>query len=423
MKHREKVASGEMVRQREPDVIIVGGGAAGFFAAAHIAETDPALRVVVLERSAEVLSKVRISGGGRCNVTHAQFVPGKLTTNYPRGQKELLGPFHSFCSGDTVEFFESRGVALKTEDDGRMFPVTDTSQTIIDCLVKETSGRGVAVFTGHVVKQIDKGENGWELHTSKGNFSCRKLLIATGSSPKMWDVLQKMGHTVVPPVPSLFTFHIKDPRISGLMGVSAQVTVRSDTMRNMTFEGPLLITHWGMSGPAVLKLSAWAARELHRCNYRFLLEVNWLHTVSFADALDILKAYGEANGKKQVLASRPFDVPRRLWARLTEACGIREGQRWAEIPKGVPEQLAGQLTKGIFQVTGKSTFKEEFVTAGGVELKEIDFKTFESKIHKNLFLAGEVLNIDAVTGGFNFQNAWTGAYMAARAITESSGAD
>lgn len=415
---RDRTVSSDLSR-KHLDVIIAGGGAAGFFAAAHITEAAPGLRVTILERSAEVLSKVKISGGGRCNVTHAEFVPRELTTNYPRGQKELLGPFHSFCSGDTVAFFENRGVELKTEEDGRMFPVTDSSRTIIDCLVKETSGRGVDIFTGHAIKQINKQENGWELVTGKGDFSCRKLLIATGGSPKMWDIVQRLGHTVVSPVPSLFTFHIKDPRISDLMGVSAEVTVRSDKMGKMSFAGPLLITHWGMSGPAVLKLSAWAARELHRCNYRFAVEVNWLHTVSFADALEILREYREQNGKKHILTSKPFDIPKRLWNRLVEASGISEGQRWAEIPKNGLQQLAGQLTRGIFQVDGKSTFKEEFVTAGGVDLKEIDFKTFESKIHKNLFFAGEVLNIDAVTGGFNFQNAWTGGYMAAKAIVES----
>ncbi|MBC9794371.1 NAD(P)/FAD-dependent oxidoreductase [Sinomicrobium weinanense] len=422
MSRGKKVSSELSQKQKDADVVIVGGGAAGFFAAAHIAEAAPGLRIAILERGGEVLSKVKVSGGGRCNVTHAEFVPRELAGNYPRGQKELLGPFHSFCSGDTVEFFESRGVRLKIEEDGRMFPITDSSQTIIDCLVRETSGRGVEVYTGHAVKQVNKGKDGWELVTSKGNFNCCKLLIATGGSPKMWDIAGQLGHTIVPPVPSLFTFHIKDPRISGLMGISAMVTVRlSDGGGKMMFEGPLLITHWGMSGPAVLKLSAWAARELHRCNYRFKVEVNWLRTVSFSDALEILRGYNRKSGKKYVHASRPFDIPKRLWTRLAEASGIRESQRWAEISKNGLEQLAEQLTKGIFKVNGKSTFKEEFVTAGGVDLKEIDFKTFESKIHKNLFFAGEVLNIDAVTGGFNFQNAWTGGFLAARGIVEKSG--
>ncbi|MGS2740296.1 NAD(P)/FAD-dependent oxidoreductase [Sinomicrobium sp. M5D2P17] len=405
---------------KDADVIIAGGGAAGFFAAAHIAEAVPGTRIIILEKSGEVLAKVKISGGGRCNVTHAEFAPRELATHYPRGQKELLGPFHAFCSGDTVAFFENRGVTLKTEEDGRMFPETDSSQTIVDCLVRETTQRGVQVLTGHAIRKIQSAGTGWELVTAKGNFTCRKLLVATGSSPKMWDIIRQLGHTIVPPVPSLFTFHIKDPRLSGLMGLSARVSVRLAGQKNlMTFEGPLLITHWGVSGPAVLKLSAWAARELHDCDYKFSIEVNWLHQVAFTEAMEILKDIKEVNGKKNIFSSGPFDLPKRLWVKLAEASGISEDMRWAEIRKGLLENLAGQLTKSIFRVTGKSTFKEEFVTAGGVDLKEIDFKTFGSKIHENLFFAGEVLNIDAVTGGFNFQNAWTGGYMAAMAITES----
>ncbi|SFW42434.1 hypothetical protein SAMN02927921_01618 [Sinomicrobium oceani] len=401
------------------DVIIAGGGAAGFFAAAHIAEASPGARVIILEKSAEVLAKVRVSGGGRCNVTHAEFVPRELASYYPRGQKELLGPFHSFCSGDTIAFFENRGVALKTEEDGRMFPETDASQTIIDCLLRETTQRGVRVFTGYGIREINVRGTGWEVITAKGSLTCDKLLIATGSSPKMWDVIRQLGHTIVPPVPSLFTFHIKDPRISGLMGLSATVSVRlSGTAQDhMIFEGPLLITHWGMSGPAVLKLSAWKARELYDRNYRFPIEVNWLHSVTFGEALDVLRTQREVCGKKNIMTSGPFDLPRRLWVKLAASAGIADEDRWAEVRKELLENLAAQLTKSVFRVQGKSTFKEEFVTAGGVDLREIDFRTFESRIRENLFFAGEVLNIDAVTGGFNFQNAWTGGYMAARAIS------
>ncbi len=402
---------------KDADVIIAGGGAAGFFAAAHMAEALPGIRIMILEKSGEVLAKVKISGGGRCNVTHAEFVPRELAMHYPRGQKELLGPFHTFCSGDTVQFFESRGVRLKTEEDGRMFPETDSSQTIIDCLLRETAQRGVQVLTGHAIREIQSAGNSWELVTAKGNFTCRKLLIATGSSPKMWNIIRRLGHSVVPPVPSLFTFHIKDPRLAGLMGLAARVSVRiSGEKSTGVFEGPLLITHWGISGPAVLKLSAWAARELHDCNYKFSVEVNWLHQLTFEETIAVLKENKEIHGKKNILSSGPFDLPKRLWVKLAEASGIPAEMRWAEIRRELLEDLAGQLTKGVFRVEGKSTFKEEFVTAGGVDLKEIDFKTFGSKIHKGLFFAGEVLNIDAVTGGFNFQSAWTGGYIAAKAI-------
>ncbi|RAV29492.1 BaiN/RdsA family NAD(P)/FAD-dependent oxidoreductase [Sinomicrobium soli] len=401
------------------DVIIAGGGAAGFFAAVHLGATLKGRRIAILERSAEVLSKVRISGGGRCNVTHAEFVPRELTAYYPRGGKELLGPFHSFCSGDTAAFFEARGVSLKTEEDGRMFPVTDTSQTIVDCLTGEASRYGVKVLTGYTIRDILKTEGGFSVRTKQGDFHCGKLLVATGSSPAVWRILGQLGHRIVPPVPSLFTFHVGDTRISGLMGLSATVSLRCGKMdKNMVFEGPLLITHWGVSGPAVLKCSAWGARYFHHCDYKFEIEINWLPQMSFEEALEQLTAWKQAYGRKEVRNASPFSLPRRLWERLVAAAGVVAGTKWAEAGNVMLRNLAFQLTKGVFQVSGKSTFKEEFVTAGGVDLKEIDFKRFESKVQQGLFLAGEVLDIDAVTGGFNFQNAWTGGYMASRAIAE-----
>ncbi|WP_461533870.1 BaiN/RdsA family NAD(P)/FAD-dependent oxidoreductase [Sinomicrobium sp.] len=401
------------------DVIIAGGGAAGFFAAAHLGARLEGKRIAILERSTEVLSKVRISGGGRCNVTHAEFTPRELTAYYPRGAKELLGPFHSFCSGDTVAFFEEKGVPLKIEEDGRMFPTTDSSQTVVDCLENEVSRYGVKVLTGCAIRDIVKVDDGFSIETKERSFSCKKLLIATGSSPAVWRILERLGHRIVPPAPSLFTFHIDDNRISGLMGLSASVSLSCRAMdKNMVFEGPLLITHWGISGPAVLKCSAWGARYFHRCEYSFEIEVNWLPQLSFEEVQERLADWKQQYGRKEVRKVSSFDLPRRLWERLVVAAGAVEGTKWAETSNVTLRNIALQLTKGVFKVSGKSTFKDEFVTAGGVDLKEIDFKRFESKVQPGLFLAGEVLNIDAVTGGFNFQNAWTGGYMAARAIAE-----
>ena len=407
------------------DVIIAGGGAAGFFAAIHIAEAKPNLRIAILERGKEVLTKVKISGGGRCNVTHAEFVPGELVKNYPRGEKELKGPFHTFCSGDTVEFFEKRGIELKIEEDGRMFPLTDSSQTIIDCFLSEVNKLGVQVLINHSIKNIYKEKDSWFLDTNHGVFTCSKLLIATGSNPKVWNLMEKLGHTIVPPVPSLFTFNIKDPRIDGLMGLSTLATVTLLSNKNIPIDlagkgnssGPLLVTHWGMSGPAVLKLSAWGARALHDLHYNFKIQVNWLNDMTADDVINILKELKTVSPKKLILNTKVFDIPNRLWIKLVESSDIPAVQKWADVSNIQLNKLVEQLTKGVFQVNGKSTFKEEFVTAGGVDLKEINFKTYESKLQKGLYFAGEALNIDAVTGGFNFQNAWTGAFIVAVAIT------
>lgn len=400
---------------RNFDVIIAGGGAAGFFTAINIAETNPKLKVAILERGKEVLSKVRISGGGRCNVTHACFVPNDLVKFYPRGEKELRGPFNRFCSGDTIEWFEKRGVALKIEDDGRMFPVTDSSQTIIDCFMDATRKLGIKILMGESIQSLYRAESHWKIETNKDVFLTEKLVMATGSNPKMWELLQKMGHTVVPPVPSLFTFNIKDPRIRELMGVSAQASVKVKGTK-LEAAGPLLITHWGMSGPAILRISAWGARELFTKNYQFTLQVNWLNEATFGECLEALKALRLDHAKKTVMKRSPFDFPNRLWESLCIAVGMVAETRWADLSKNQMEALAAQLTQGEYQVNGKSTFKEEFVTAGGIELKEVDFKTMESKLLPGMYFAGEVLNIDAITGGFNFQNAWTGGYIAAQDI-------
>ena len=399
------------------DVVVVGGGAAGFFAAINIAEQNPNLKVVILERGSEGLQKVKISGGGRCNVTHAEFIPQELVKHYPRGEKELLGPFHQFMTGDTIEWFEKRGVELKIEDDGRMFPLSNSSQTIIDCFLNEAKTHQVEVLYNHAVKSIQKRDDNWIINTSEGDFLAHKLLVATGSSTKIWSLLEKLNHTIVQPVPSLFTFDIKDERIKDIPGVVAQNVEIKVIGTDLYSEGPLLITHVGMSAPAILKLSAFGAVELAKRNYKFQIEINFIRR-NFEDCLDNLKELKHDLAKKAVFKSAQFDIAKRLWQKLVLASNMNEETRWADLNKSQLETLASQLTSAIFKVTGKSTFKEEFVTAGGVDLKEINFKTFESKLHNNLFFAGEVMNIDAVTGGFNFQNAWTSAYIAAKSISE-----
>ncbi|HAH54913.1 MAG TPA: aminoacetone oxidase family FAD-binding enzyme [Flavobacterium sp.] len=397
------------------DIIIVGGGAAGFFTAINIVEKNPKTKVAILERGNEVLSKVRISGGGRCNVTHACFEPNELVKFYPRGEKELRGSFHQFCSGDTVEWFSNHGVELKIEDDGRMFPVSNSSQTIIDCFLEATQKLGITVLTGQSVQSIFRANQLWKIETQKENYITEKLILATGSNPKIWEMLQTFGHAIVSPVPSLFTFNIKDTRIKELPGVSAIVSVKvKDT--KLTSTGPLLITHWGMSGPAILKLSAWGARILSEKNYKFTIFVNWLNDVDTDEAEKILKDLKQENAKKAVSKKSPFDFPNRLWESLVLASNISDETKWADLSKIQLQNLTNQLTNSSFQVNGKSTFKEEFVTAGGIDLKEINFKTMESKLHKNLYFAGEIVNIDAITGGFNFQNAWTTGFIVANSI-------
>jgi predicted Rossmann fold flavoprotein len=397
------------------DIIIVGGGAAGFFTAINIVEKNPKTKVAILERGSEVLTKVRVSGGGRCNVTHACFEPNELVKFYPRGEKELRGPFHQFCSGDTVEWFSNHGVELKIEDDGRMFPVSNSSQTIIDCFLKATQKLGITVLTGQSVQSIFKKDNFWKIETQSENYIAEKLILATGSNPKIWEMLQTFGHAIVTPVPSLFTFNIKDARIKELPGVSAQVSIKvKDT--KLTSTGPLLITHWGMSGPAILKLSAWGARILAEKNYQFTIFVNWLNDVDADETEKILKNLKQEHAKKAVSKKSPFDFPNRLWESLVLASTISEETKWADLSKIQLQNLVNQLTNSSFQVNGKSTFKEEFVTAGGIDLKEINFKTMESKLHENLYFAGEIINIDAVTGGFNFQNAWTSGFILANSL-------
>lgn len=399
-------------------IIIIGGGAAGFFAAIRAAECNPAAQVIILEKSKDVLGKVKVSGGGRCNLTHACFIPRELSKFYPRGEKELLGPFNRFACGDTIDWFDKRGVPTKVEEDGRMFPISDNSQTVIDCLWSAARKAGVKVYTNTPLKSLkppSPTRPTWAVETNSQTLHANKVMLSTGSAPSIWDLLANLGHHIVPPVPSLFTFNIKDPRLTDLLGVSvpvAEIQVEGQKLRS---NGPLLITHWGLSGPAILKLSAWGARDLAALQYRFSIRVNWIlgKLEGTREELEDLKT---EDGRKQVMANPQFGLAARLWKRLVQAAGIQEEKRWADLSKKEMQKLAEELTQGRFQVNGKSTFKEEFVTAGGVDLKEVDFKTFESKLFPGLYFAGEVLNIDAITGGFNFQAAWTGGWIAGEAM-------
>jgi len=395
-------------------IIILGGGAAGFFAAIICAEHNPNTEIIILERGSKVLQKVKVSGGGRCNVTHACFIPNELIEFYPRGKKELLGPFHQFMTGDTMQWFEERGVPLKIEADNRVFPQSNTSQSIIDVLTNEVQKNNIKIKLNHRVEDIQKENKTWKITTNAGNFIADKLLIASGSNTKAWELISTLGHTIIPPVPSLFTFKINDVRIKEIPGISVPNATVSLIDSKFESNGSLLITHWGISGPAVLKLSAFGALFLAEKNYQYSVKVNWL-SKPLSTVLNKLKILKKENPKKQLILKSVFkDIPKRLWEQLVLASEIKPAQRWADISNKHLDNLANQLTNTIFNAYGKTTFKEEFVTAGGIDLKEINFKRFESKIHNNLFFAGEVLNIDAVTGGFNFQNAWTGGYIAGK---------
>ena len=397
--------------------LIIGGGAAGFFAAVQRAEQYPSEEITILERGKSVLEKVRISGGGRCNVTHACWEPKELVKFYPRGGRELLGPFHSFACGDTMGWFEDRGVPLKIEEDGRIFPTSDTSQSIIDCLWNTAKARGVAVHTRtratNVTAPTDTDDH-WTVETTGETYRADRLVVTTGSNPAVWKMLARIGHKLVDPVPSLFAFDTKDTRLRNLSGVSLPWAQLHIDGQKLKAEGPLLITHRGLSGPAVLRLSAWGARVLAPTKYNFSLVVNWV-AMRPRDVDDQLMHASRGLAKKQVSTQSQFDLPARLWKSLVGAAGIAEDYRWASLGREQRRALVEQLTAATFGVTGKSTNKDEFTTAGGVDLREVDFRTFRSKVHPTLFLAGEVLDIDAITGGFNFQAAWTGGYMIGRA--------
>jgi len=399
-------------------VIIIGGGAAGYFTAINAKENNPNLDITILEKGKDVLQKVKISGGGRCNVTHACFTPKELIAFYPRGKKELLGPFHQFMTGDTFEWFENKGVPLKIEDDNRVFPEANTSQAIIDCFQNAVDKLEIKVLTNHGVNSIYQQDKQWFIKTKQQDFIVDKVVIAAGSSKKVWELCKTLDHTVINPVPSLFTFNINDKRLVDLLGTSVPNATVTIVGTKLEAFGPLLITHWGMSGPAVLKLSAFGARILADKNYQYNVEVNWLSR-STDKVLNVLLNLKKKEPRKTVILKSPFtEISKRLWERFVLFSGISKNQNWADLKNTQLEKLATELTKGIYNANGRTTFKDEFVTAGGVDLKEINFKRFESKQHENLFFVGEVLNIDAVTGGFNFQNAWTGGYICANALAE-----
>jgi predicted Rossmann fold flavoprotein len=397
-------------------IYIIGGGAAGYFAAITAAETNPEAQVVILERGKDVLQKVKVSGGGRCNVTHACFMPKELTKNYPRGERELMGAFHTFAAGETIEWFEKRGVELKIEDDGRMFPISDSSRTIMDCLTLAAANAGVQLLKGYRVEEIQQLENQSFVIKSahQKDIIADALIVASGSSTSVWDMLKKLGHNIVEPVPSLFTFNIKDKRIAELAGLSVPNGVMQIVGSKLKTNGPLLVTHWGLSGPAALRLSAWGARELAVLNYNCTVLVNWRGVYTLAETIEELTECKAATPRQQPFSNPQFGIPARLWKSICEAENITKEVNWADMSKKTIQALASQLVEGQYVVNGKSTFKEEFVTAGGVSLKEIDFKRFESKLFPNLFFAGEVLDVDAITGGFNFQAAWTGGFIAGK---------
>ena len=405
------------------DVIIAGGGPAGFFAAIRCAELNPKLRVLIIEKSSQPLGKVLVSGGGRCNVTHACFDPAQLITYYPRGGMALRGAFTRFQPADTVKWFESHGVKLKTESDNRMFPVTDSSKTIADCLRESAQNAGVKLQLGTSLQKVEiSPKGGFKLEVREGAeffpLQTKKLLIATGSDSKTREVVKSLGHSIEEPVPSLFTFNVNDKRIDGLAGVAVEnVTLKVDSL---TQSGPMLITHWGLSGPAVLRLSAWGARILFDKKYRSTLTVNWLGDYKLDSALEVLQRNKDwrENTRKKIAVQPAFSqIPARLWKQLTHFIGDKN---WGDISKVEMRKLAGELTAGEFAIKGKGIFKEEFVTCGGVNLNEVDFKTMQSRIINDLFFAGEVLDIDGITGGFNFQSSWTTGWLAGSSLASTN---
>jgi flavoprotein family protein len=392
-------------------VIIIGGGASGFFTAANI---DTKLYdVTILEQNSDVLQKVKISGGGRCNVSHACFDPRELVQFYPRGHKELLSVFTKFQPGDTMNWYEEHGVALKIEDDNRIFPESDSSQSIIDCLVNECRKKNVKILTKQTVTEILPQENGYKIHTTDQNYFADYVIFSTGSSPKAFKILEKLGHQIIAPVPSLFTFNIKNEILKDLMGTSFQYVNIEIPKLNLEESGSLLITHWGLSGPAILKLSAWGARELAVLKYQFEIIVNFIGTAS-EDALEIFKNFKENEPKKSIGQAKIFDITNRFWQRILFVSGVDTAKQIANINNKEMQKIIENLCCCRMNVTRKSTFKEEFITAGGVDLKEMDFKTMKSKKLPNFYISGEVLNIDAVTGGFNFQACWSEGWLIAQ---------
>ncbi len=405
-------------------IIVIGGGAAGFFGAIACAKANPDAQVTLLEASRQPLAKVLISGGGRCNVTHACFDSEELVQNYPRGAKALRGALTRFGPQDTVAWFAAGGVYLKTEADGRMFPVTNTSETIVECLIKAVAKSGVKLRIGTPVTSVrTSADGGFDIVLKSGEtIQCDRLLLATGSSLAGYKIVRELGHEIEPPVPSLFTFNILDQKLRELAGVSvkpAQLRLSAGGKSQLQQTGPLLITHWGLSGPAVLKLSAWGARVLHESRYQARLLINWLPHLQQEQVREQILAVKDEWGKKAIALHRGVDLPHRLWQYIITRAGITTEDRWAEISSKTLNQLVQELTQGEYLINGKGAFKEEFVTCGGVNLKEVNFKTMESRLVPGLYFAGEILDIDGVTGGFNFQSAWTTGYLAGVAMATS----
>lgn len=395
-------------------VVVIGGGAAGYFSAINIADKAANVKVVILEKTTKTLSKVKVSGGGRCNVTHACFVPKELSKYYPRGERELLGPFHTFMTGDTIAWFSERGVELKMEDDGRMFPVSNSSQTIIDCFQKEVKRLGIEVQLSAEVQKIQKVDEAFRLMTNHGKLQADYVVLAVGGNSKLkhYQWISELGHTIVNPIPSLFTFNLKKHASNQLMGLALNATVKIVGTKHEEY-GPVLFTHWGMSGPGILKLSAKAAQLLFNQSYQFNYEVEWM-----PNAEELVADLRRSKASAQLANTKIEGFPNRFWMYLLTKGNIDSKKRWADLNKLEIEKLIQLLSKDDYTANGKTTFKEEFVTCGGVELKEVHMKTMESKLVENLFFSGEVLNIDGFTGGFNFQAAWTGGFLVADAISE-----
>ena len=401
-------------------LVVIGGGAAGFFCAVNAARMNPALQVTIIEKTGKLLSKVKVSGGGRCNVTHACFSIADMIKKYPRGAAFLKKAFHHFFTTDTIEWFKQRGVVLKTETDGRMFPVTDTSQTIIDCLMKEANKYGVEILMNKEVKDLSINAAGlWSVVCTQSIIETDYVCIASGGYPKtiQFGWLKQATHDIEAPVPSLFTFNMPGNAITALMGVVVENAAVKIVGTKLLEQGPLLITHWGMSGPAILKLSAWGARELAACNWQFAILVNWVPTYNENTLREKMQQLRFEIATQKIVNRNPFSLPNRFWEYLLQQSGIKDDLRWADLPAKEQNKLIKNLCAQQFDVKGKTTFKEEFVTAGGVLLNEIDHNTMQSKKLPGLFFAGEILNIDGVTGGFNFQNAWTTGWIAAKAIS------
>jgi predicted Rossmann fold flavoprotein len=401
-------------------IAVIGGGAAGFFAALSVKEHHPNHEVLLFEKTSKVLSKVKISGGGRCNVTHDCSDVAELCEAYPRGGKKLKSLFYQFNTTDTVNWFESRGVTLKTEKDGRMFPVSDQSQSIIDCLVSEMTRLKIDLQFGHRIERMQPKDEKWELQFSETPArTFDAVIIATGGSPKQsgFDWLHRLGHNIITPTPSLFTFNMPSEPIKELMGVvveHARVKIKDSKIQT---HGPILITHWGMSGPAILKASSFGARELNERGYKFEIQINWVDETNTEILFEQLQKFSQQHPQKGIGNQKAFPLPNRLWSFLLEKAAIPSDKKWIEVGKKKFRQLATLLTQDNYQVSGKTTFKEEFVTCGGVDLKEIDMKTMQSKKLPNLYFAGEVIDVDAITGGYNFQAAWSGGFVAGKLNT------